>query len=77
MTGVRVIVDDREVIEGLRRLRARVGDLLRAHDPRFDAQRAPDGTSWVPLNPRYAARKAKRRPRAGILELDGHLRRLA
>lgn len=51
--------------------------LLRVHDGRFDAQRAPNGTPWAPLSPGYAARKAKRRARAGILDLDVHLRRQA
>jgi len=88
MTGGRITVDDQAVIRALQRLRARVGDLrpaledmgeylLRAHDQRFDRQRAPDGSPWAPLSPRYRKRKAKARPRAGILEREGHLRRLA
>jgi len=81
MTVVGIIVEDEEVIDGLGRLRARVDDLvgalvdrgeylLRAHDRRLDAQRAPEGTPWARLRPRYGADKARRRPRAGILMPD-------
>ncbi|MFG9881714.1 phage virion morphogenesis protein [Pseudomonas aeruginosa] len=39
------------------------------------AQRAPDGTPWAALSPRYQARK--RRNRDKILTASGDLRKLA
>ncbi|MBN0437783.1 phage virion morphogenesis protein, partial [Pseudomonas aeruginosa] len=49
--------------------------LLDIHQARFVAQRAPDGTPWAALSPRYQARK--RRNRDKILTASGDLRKLA
>lgn len=48
--------------------------LLRTHHHRFAAQRAPDGTPWQPLQPRYQARKKYNPDR--ILVLRGYLKDL-
>lgn len=37
-------------------------------------KRAPDGSRWAPLSPRYAQRKAKEKPGVGMLEFWGYLR---
>lgn len=48
--------------------------LLHRTEDRFDRQRAPDGTPWAPLSPRYAARKAKKKGSAPLLVFEGRLR---
>ncbi len=45
--------------------------LTRAHRQRFLDQRAPDGTPWAPLSPRY--RKRKQQNADSILVLRGYL----
>lgn len=86
MAGVSVEVDDRQVLAALGELIARVEDtrpvfedigeyLLRAHDDRFQSQRAPDGTPWQPLSPAYQARKKRNADK--ILQLEGNLRDLS
>jgi phage virion morphogenesis protein len=54
----------------------RAGEYMRlATRGRFDTETAPDGTPWRPLNPRYAAQKARgRRNLTGILKRSGLLR---
>jgi len=85
--SITIELDDREVRQALDRLVRAGADLgrplhdigehlLRSHEERWRRQEGPDGTPWAPLSPRYARRKAKKRPRAGILTFDEHLRRL-
>lgn len=87
MSGVRIDIDDRDVLAALQNLQRAAGDLtpaledigeylLRSHDERWSREETPDGTPWAPLSPQYDAKKAKKRPNAGILVLDEHLRRL-
>jgi phage virion morphogenesis protein len=49
------------------------GSLLISTRARGNQEVDPDGVHWVPLNPKYAARKAKQRPGLPILHFDGHL----
>ena len=46
--------------------------LLNSTDDRFDAQAAPDGTPWTPLDPRTVRRKKKNADK--ILTEEGELR---
>ena len=46
--------------------------LLRAHETRFKAQKAPDGTPWQALTPAYWRRKRKNKDK--VLTLNGYLR---
>lgn len=87
MTGVSLKIDyqfeDRQVVDLLDQLSRQLDDmqpvfadigeyLLLAHDEHFDAQEAPDGTPWEPLDPKYQARKKKNQDL--ILVLDEYLR---
>ncbi len=86
MAGVNFVVNDRAVLAKLAGLRDRgvdpepvlrsIGEyLLRVHETRFSEQKAPDGTPWEPLSPRYKRRKKRNADK--VLTLDGWLRRLA
>jgi phage virion morphogenesis protein len=85
MAGARVVIDDREVIEALKRFERASGDLhpmladigealLISHRARFDAQVDPEGNPWAPLSEEYAARKARNADK--ILILDSYLKDL-
>lgn len=89
MAGTRLDVafDDAGTTRRLNQLLARLDDpkplfndigeyLLQSHDDRWDQQQAPDGSAWKPLSEKYAARKERKRPNAGILTYDELLRRL-
>jgi phage virion morphogenesis protein len=80
-------IDDDKLRRALAALVARGADLtplfrnwgeamLKQHESRWKDQVSPDGTPWAPLSPEYAARKALKRPSAGTLTYDEHLRRL-
>ena len=82
MAGATLEFDNQVVLEAIRQavevmnspetMHRDMGEyLLRAHFLRFAAQRAPDGTPWTPLSPRYQRRKPKNRDK--ILILDGYL----
>ncbi|HET8942291.1 MAG TPA: phage virion morphogenesis protein [Rudaea sp.] len=47
--------------------------MLRATRARADREAAPDGVPWVPLSPKYAKRKARKRPGAGMLHFDNFM----
>jgi phage virion morphogenesis protein len=47
--------------------------MLRATRERAAQERAPDGTPWVPLSPKYAKWKAKKRPGVKMLKFDAHM----
>lgn len=89
MTGVAIAVevDDEDVQAGLRRLIEAAVDvtpaleaigehLLVSHESYFEDEQSPDGEPWAPLSPRYAARKARSHPEAGLLVRDDLLRGL-
>lgn len=74
--------DDRQMAAALDRLAdaalnmrtvfADIGEHLKlSHYDRFQAQEAPDGTPWQPLDPKYQARKKKNQDL--ILILDEYL----
>lgn len=82
MAGASIRIDDREVLEALRRLEQAGGDLtaafsvigeklLRSHRERFNRQRDPQGKPWAPLSPKYRARKKRNQDK--ILVLRGYL----
>lgn len=82
MAGASIRIDDREVIEALKRLEQAGGDLtaafnvignklLRTHKERFNQQRDPEGKPWAPLSPKYRARKKRNQDK--ILVLHGYL----
>lgn len=82
MTGVRIVVDDEDVVAALGRVIAATGNpepalrnigehLRQTTIDRFETETAPDGTPWAPLNPLYAATKKGR----GILKESGELQR--
>ncbi|SIQ30758.1 phage virion morphogenesis protein [Marinobacterium stanieri] len=61
-----------EALENPRPLLANIREhLTRIHRKRFSEQKAPDGTPWAPLSPRY--RKRKRQNSDKILVLRGYL----
>lgn len=83
----KIEIDDAEVRRVLERLVDQGEDLtpaledigehlLASHHARFEREESPDGTPWAPLSPKYAARKARERPNAGILVWDDLLRSL-
>jgi len=87
-TRFKVEIDDAAVRRTLERIVAAGEDLtpaledigealLASHFDRWRREEAPDGTPWAPLSPKYAARKARKRPNAGILVFDDLLRSLA
>lgn len=47
--------------------------LLRSTRDRAATEQGPDGEPWPALSPRYAARKARKRPGLPMLTFDGHL----
>ena len=57
-----------------RNLREPLGDmgehLLNTHRERWVLEKSPDGIPWEPLSERYAARKRRKRPAAGMLVYD-------
>lgn len=64
-----------EALDNPRPLFANIREyLLQAHQKRFAAQTAPDGTPWEPLSPRYRAKKKYNQNR--ILVLRGYLKNL-
>lgn len=82
MVGATVEFDDREVQAAIGRVVQAMGNpsslfrsmgeyLLIAHDRHFARQRAPSGTAWKALSPRYQARKKKNADK--ILVLEGYL----
>lgn len=82
MTGATVEFDNREALAAIAAAANAMGNpapmlrdmgeyLLIAHDQHFAQQRAPDGTAWQALSPRYKARKKKNRDK--LLRLDGYL----
>lgn len=84
-TAYKVEVDDREVLAELHRLidagesldepLRDIGEaLLHSTLERWSREEAPDGAPWAPLSDRYARRKARRRPNAGLLVYDDELR---
>lgn len=87
MAGASTSIDDREVIEALKRLEQAGGDLtasftvigeklLRTHKERFNQQRDPEGKPWAPLSPKYRARKKRNQDKTLVLYryLSGLLR---
>lgn len=81
--ALEITLDDAELRAALKQLAAKLDNLqpffrdigetlLNSTRERFRAQTAPDGTPWIGLSPRYAARKRKNRDK--ILTLDGRLR---
>lgn len=59
---------------GLRAVYLDIGEyLLTATRDRAAAQRAPDGSAWTPLSPRYQRRKSRERPGLPILRYDFHM----
>lgn len=84
MAGVSITIDDGQVQGLFKRLVHAAGDTdqalrdigeyeLRATRERAAREESPDGTPWVKLAPRYAARKAKKRGGAPILKFDNHM----
>lgn len=84
MAGVNITVDDTQVQGLFKRLVHAAGDTdqalrdigeyeIRATRERAAREESPDGTPWVKLSPRYAARKAKKRGGAPILKFDNHM----
>jgi phage virion morphogenesis protein len=82
MAGAAVEIDDREILDRLRHLQQRVGNLepvfidigevlLRSHRERFERQIAPDGERWAELSRGYLAEKPYNQDK--ILVLDGYL----
>lgn len=85
MAGVRIQVDDREVLAALRRLEQAGGDLstalgvigeklLRSHKDRYDTERDPEGRPWAPLSDKTLRRKmlkGVRRGKGGRRSLTG------
>lgn len=82
-THIRIDLNTRPVLDALQSLRGAAGDLqpafrdigeywLISTRARFDAEQAPDGTPWQPLNAGYQARKKKNADK--ILVLEGYLR---
>ncbi|HHT7856356.1 phage virion morphogenesis protein [Pasteurella multocida] len=82
MTAVNIELDIKELSRVLDKAIARLSrpklmfaemgeELLAIHFARFTAQKAPDGTSWVPLQDWY--RESKKKNADKILTLDGHL----
>ncbi|TAM72316.1 phage virion morphogenesis protein [bacterium] len=60
--------------DGRKLLLSHVGEyMLGSTRDRAETQRGPDGQRWAPLSPRYARRKAKRRPGLPILRYDGNM----
>lgn len=49
-------------------------ELLQSTTKRFATQKAPDGTPWAPLSPRYAAWKQRHQYGNRILKMRGELR---
>ena len=81
---IRIVVDDRELSDALRRLRSRAEDLspfmadaaeliLTVTEEAFDAQRSPDGTPWPDLAPATWKRKRTRRKLYESGNLQGSL----
>jgi phage virion morphogenesis protein len=88
MSGARVIVvvDDRQFQEALSNVESVLdGDgrelmledmgeyMLKSTRDHAALEQDPQGHPWAPLSPRYARRKAKKRPGAPILVLDNHM----
>ena len=86
MAGVRtaIRVEDAAVKTAFERLIALAGDpkaaladigesALRTTKDRYREERAPDGSRWAPLSPKYALRKERRRGKPKILQFRGHL----
>lgn len=84
MAGARITitVDDKEVMQGLRELQQRIGNLKpafieigqhleRTTDARFDSMSAPDGSKWEDLS---QATKARKKFPNKILQESGMLR---
>ena len=85
MAGVRIQIDDREVLDALRGLARAGGDvstalavigekLLRTTKDRYDTERDPDGNPWTPLADETIRRKMRqgvRRDKAGRRSLIG------
>ena len=84
MAGARVTitVDDNDVMQGLRKLQERIGNLKpvfieigkhleRTTDARFDSMTAPDGSKWEALKP---STKAQKKFPGKILQESGILR---
>lgn len=81
MAGARIIIDDAEARTAFAQLAALganprkvlvdigADQLLRTRE-RAEQQVDPDGIAWAPLDPIYAARKARKRPGAPILRYD-------
>jgi phage virion morphogenesis protein len=78
MAGASIRIDDREVLEALKRLEQAGGDLtaafstigeklLRSHRERFNQQRDPEGKPWAPLSPKYRARKKRNQDKTLVL----------
>lgn len=60
--------DDREL------MLAQMGEyLMRSTRERAAREESPDGSKWRPLSPRYAKRKAKKRPGVPLLKFDFHM----
>jgi len=51
--------------------------LLLSWRQRWEREEDPEGLPWEPLNPKYAKRKAKEKPNAGILIFDAFMINLA
>ena len=83
MAFLEVTVDDAALKAGLKNLADALGDLrpffqdvgetlLNSTRERFNSRTGPDGESWAPLSPSYAAKKKRNRNK--ILTLSGALR---
>lgn len=79
--GIGIEIDNRDVLQALRRLQEAGGNLqgafadigeylLISHRERWDQQVSPDGTPWAPLAPKYQARKKKNQDKTLLLEGD-------
>lgn len=88
MAGARVEItlDDAAVLQRLTQAQARLGTagiaplldklgeyLLGATRDRAASEHGPDGEPWPALSPRYAKRKARKRPHAPLLVWDFHM----
>jgi phage virion morphogenesis protein len=60
--------------DGLRLMLEDIGEyVLRSTRDRAAQQKAPDGTAWAPLSPRYKRLKDKKRPGLPMLRFDFHM----
>ncbi len=74
MAGIHIEIDDEELHNYLQTLQEKARDLsvpltaigehlLRSHHERWEQQKSPEGTPWLPLTPAYLQSKRKRESR--------------